>query len=175
MNKYSLIVIIASFVIAAPFVYSGMNILSIEKMQFGGLEEGKFRYFDLVGHGKIVACNNIPWYVTINSLSISEFFDNEIFGTYRVAQISIPPSSSIIVNGTLFSDKYESAQYYALHYDSMFSGEQTIRIDPRKLSIQLDIDTSIISIIPYTVSKYYSGWDFWKMMNGEDVEVTCKI
>lgn len=175
MNKHSLIVIIASIVIAVPFVYSGLNIWSIENLQLSGVEQGDFRYFHLIGDGDILVCNSMPIQVTVNNLKISEFFDGQIFGTYETSQISIPASSSIAVDGTFFSDEYESAQYYALHYDSMFSGEQTIRIDPRKLSIQIDMDTSIIGIIPFTVSKDYSGWDFWNLMNEKDIEFACEV
>ena len=175
MNKHSVIVIIASIVIAAPFVYSGLNVLSIENLQFAGMEQGNFRYFDLIGEGQIAVCNNMPIQVIIDSLKISEYFDGEVFGTYETSKISIPGSSSIAVDGTFLSENYESAQYYAFHYDSMFKGEQIIRIDPRKLSVQMEMDTSIIGIIPYTVSKQYSGWDFWNLMNGIDTEFTCKV
>jgi len=43
MNKHTAIVIIASFIIAAPFVFATMNIYAAEQVQFAGIEQERYR------------------------------------------------------------------------------------------------------------------------------------
>ena len=60
-----------------------------------------------------------------------------------------------------------------MHYDGMFGGNAPTRIDPSKLSIVTEFQTSLFGFIPYSVFKQYSGIDFWEYMNTANSENGC--
>jgi len=57
MDKHTVIVIVASIVIALPFVYGGLNIYGAEQIQFVSSNQEKFSYFEIINNGKISFCN----------------------------------------------------------------------------------------------------------------------
>ena len=79
----------------------------------------------------------------------------------------------MVINGTFSSETFTEAQYLALHFDGMFTNSTPERIDPRRLVIVTEIETPIIGIIPYTVTKQYSGLYFWETLNGDIGEFNC--
>lgn len=172
MNKHSVIVIIALIVISSAFGFSGWNVFAADQLQIQG-PEGRFSYYEMMSDGKIVICNPLPLSVTVNKFDIKIFFENKDEGTYSIKAETIPPSSSNMLNGTFKSEIFTEAQYLFLHFDSMFSGTSPLRIDPNKFSIVTVSQTPIIGIIPYSVSKQYSGLEFWSMMNGDKGEFNC--
>ena len=94
-------------------------------------------------------------------------------GTFAVEGAFLSPHSSKILNGTFTSDTYSEAQYYAMHFDGIFHGDVPERIDPRKLLIISEIEVPIIGVIPYTITKQYSGLYFWETLNGNVGKFNC--
>ncbi|HET6517643.1 MAG TPA: thr operon leader peptide [Nitrosopumilaceae archaeon] len=164
MNKHTVIVIIASIVIAGTLGYSLWNVFAIYNLQIASAEEGKFAYFDLMNNGKISMCNSLPFYVNIDKFEIVIFYDDEQKGTVTATHETIPPQSSTIIEGEFRSDFFVDAQYLFLHLDGEFSGDQPIRIDPTKMFVVTNVDSPIIGVIPYTISQQYTGFDFYNMM-----------
>ena len=173
MDKHTTIVIIASIVIAIPFVYSGWNIYAADQLQITGTDEGQFRFFDMINSGSIEVCNSMPFFVNYQKYSINIFFNEANKGTYSTSPLNLDPLSSEIVNGTFSSETFSEAQYLALHFDGMFSGSAPERIDPRQLKIITQVEVPIIGIIPYTITKQYSGLFFWDELNGKIGEYNC--
>jgi len=172
LNKHTVIVILASIVIVSPFVYSGLNIYGADQLKFEGVE-GKFSYYDMMSGKNIVLCNPLPFYVNFNGINIVPFFEGKNKGTLSILPVSISPSSSTIVNGTFKSDTYEEIQYLFLNFDNIFSGTSPLRIDPEKFSVVTEIQMPIIGVIPYSVTKQYSGMDFWNTMNEKNGNFNC--
>ena len=171
MNKHTVIVIVASIVIALPFVYAGWNIYGAEQIQFSGAGE-KFTFFEMVNDGKINVCNTLPFYVNFDKIETMMFYEGKEKGVFSIQNIVLPPSSTANLQGVFSSEIFEEAQYLALHFDGMYSGATPVRIDPVKLDMVTEIHTSIMGIIPYSVTKQFSGIDFWNMMN-ENIENSC--
>jgi len=171
MNKHTVIVIVASIVIAAPFVYAGWNIFAIDQIQFSGTDE-KFRFFEIVNDGKINVCNPLPLYVNFDKIKTIMVFEGKEKGTFSIQNVVLPPSSIVNLQGKFSSETFEEIQYLALHFDGMFNEDTPVRIDPTKLTVVTEIQTSIIGIIPYSATKQFSGIDFWNMMN-ENIENSC--
>jgi len=172
MDKFTVIVIIASVIIAASFVYSILNIYAADQLQLRGVD-GEFSYYELISDGNIEVCNSFPFYVNFNKFDIVPYIEGENKGTFSTLPITLSPFSSLIVNGTFKSDTYEEIQYYSLSFDTIFSGGGSERIDPSKLSVVTEIQTPIIGVIPYSVTKQYSGMDFWNIMNGNGGNFNC--
>jgi len=173
MNKHTAIVIIASFIIAGPFVFAAWNIYGIQQIQFVGTEEKKFNYFDMINDGEINVCNPNPFYVVFDKMDILMIFEQRDKGRFSIQGTTLPPSSVTTLEGKFRSDTFQESQYLSLHFDGMFSGSAPIRIDPSKFAIATETHTSIIGIIPYSIIQQYSGFDFWNMMNDKGGQLSC--
>ena len=173
MDKHAAIVIIASIAIAIPFVYSAWNIYALEHLEIKGTDDGRFRFFDLINSADIEICNSMPFFVNYQKFSIFTFFNGDNKGGYTTTANTLGPLSSKIVNGTFSSETFSEAQYLALHFDGMFSGAAPDRIDPRQLKIITQVEAPIIGIIPYSITKQYSGLFFWDSLNGKIGEFSC--
>ena len=173
MNKHTAIVIIASFIIAGPFVFASWNIYGVQQIQFVGTEGKKFNYFDMINDGEINVCNPNPFYVVFDKMDIIMIFEQKDKGRFSIQGTTLPPSSVTTLEGKFRSETFQEAQYFSMHFDVMFSGSAPIRIDPSKFAISTETYTPIIGIIPYSITQQYSGFDFWNMMNVEDRELNC--
>ncbi len=172
MNKHTVVVIVASIVIAGPFVFSGWNIFGAEQLQFSAAEE-RFNYFDIINDGKISVCNPLPFYLNFNKIDMVLIFDKKSKGSFGIPGTTLHPVSSSVLEGVFKSQTFADAQYLSLHFDSMFGGSVPVRIDPSKFFIIAEIQTPIIGVIPFSVTKQYSGLDFWNMMNEKNDEFSC--
>ena len=174
MNKHSVIVIIASIVIAGTLVFTALNIYAAEQIQLGVTDQQEgFRYFKLINDGMISICNPLPFYASFNDFNIIIFYEGNNKGTFSVQEIGLDPNSSITTRGKFHSDSFEEVQYLSLHYDAMFSGTGPIRIDPTKLEIVTEIHIPIVGFIPFSVTNQYSGLEFWEMMNDGNQVYSC--
>ncbi len=173
MNKHTVIVIIASFVIAAPFVFAAMNIYAAEQVQFAGIEQERFNYFDMINYGEIKVCNPSPFYVVFDKINIIMIFDETGKGIFSIQETSLPPLSITTLEGKFTSETFEEVQYLSMHFDGMFSETAPIRIDPTRFGIVTEISTPIMGMIPYSNTQQYSGLGFWNMMNDKDGQFSC--
>lgn len=166
MNKHTVITIIAIVAIIIPFAYSVMNIYAAEQVKFRSQPE-KFSFFELSNNGKIELCNAVPYPANFKSFQITPFYDGSAKGTFHIENISLEGSQSNIQQGRFLSDSFVEAQHMFMQMDFQFDGGD-VRIDPRKLQVQISIDTPIIGVIPYSTVSQYDGFDFDKLMNEEN-------
>jgi len=173
MDKHTVIVIISSIVIAGPFVFAGWNIYAAEQVQFAGIEQERFNYFDMIYDTEIKVCNPNPFYVVVDKINIKMIFDQRDKGVLSIQKTTLSPLSTTTLEGKFSSETFEEAQYLAMHFDGMFSGTAPLRIDPNRFDIVIEISTPIIGMIPYSITQQYSGLDFWNMMNDKDGQFSC--
>ena len=94
MNKHTVIVIISSIVIVGPFVFAGWNIYAAEQVQFAGIEQERFNYFDMINDNEIKVCNPSPFYVVFNKINIIMIFDQKDKGILSIQGASLSPLST---------------------------------------------------------------------------------
>ena len=172
MDKYTIISIIAISILVVTVGFSVLNILAAETLQFRGTD-GDFSFFGLNEKGTIEVCNTLPFFSTGDKLNIFIYFDKEVQGTYSFDEFTIFPMSSGIIKGTFNSESYAESTYIFFHFDGMFSGSTPLRIDPSKMIVVTEIQTPIIGIIPFSVTKQYSSLEFWDMMNDKNEVFRC--
>ena len=172
MNKHTVIVIIASIVIAGTVGYSIWNVFAINNIKIASAEKENFSYFDLMSYEKITMCNSLPFFVNVDRFEIMMYYDNELKGTLTVKPTTIAAQSATIVDGEFRSELVADTQYLFLHLDGEFSGTQPIRIDPAKMFVVTNVNSPIIGVIPYTISHQYTGFDFYNMMK-DRTDFTC--
>lgn len=168
MEKQKIISFIAITIILGTVGYSLLNVYALEQLEFGGIDN-LFRFFSLYTvDDTINICNNSPIPANFNELDILIYFEKELLGTYVIDSASIMPNSIFKVNGAYVSESIAYSQTLFMHFDHLFSGsDDTIRIDPRKMDVETQFQTTIIGI-PYVVSEQYTAFDFWNMLNDEE-------
>src|SRR3972149_7406939 len=118
MNKHSVIVIIASIVIAGTLVFTALNIYAAHQIRLGVTDQQEgFRYFKLINDGIISICNPLPFYARFNDFNIIMFYEGNNKGTFSVQGIGLDPNSAVTTRGKFRSDSFEEVQYLSLHYD----------------------------------------------------------
>ena len=174
MNKHTIIVIVASIVIAAPFAYSAWNIFTLDNLELRSSQYGQFSFFEISNGRAIEVCNPFPFYVSFDRLDITMFYQEDNEGTYSLPSSTIAPSALSAIEGSFRSESYSESQYTFLHMDSQFGGTVPIRLDPNQMFVITEIQTSILGLIPYSITNQYSAFDFRNMMNEEDRKISCE-
>ena len=172
MDKYTIISIIAIFVLVLTVGFSVLNVLAAESLQFRGAD-ASFTFFGFNENGTIEVCNSLPFFTTGDKLEIFIYSDKEVQGIFSFDEFTIFPMSSSIIKGSFTSDSYAESTYLFFHFDGMFSGSTPLRINPSKIIVVTEIQTPIIGVIPYSVTKQYSSLEFWDMMNDKNGVYSC--
>jgi len=170
MNKHSIITITAIVVIVITFTYSGLNIVGAQQLEYKWDNPGEFNFFQLSNSGEIEFCNATPFLTSFQKFEITTFYQGKYLGSFVTNPFTINPYSSVIQEGVFTSDAIAEAQRNFLTLDFMFNGEKE-RMITNEFIIQIQIDTPIIGIIPYSSTMEILGSDFDKIMNAENL--TC--
>ena len=168
MNKHLIITATAIVIIIIPFAYSGFNIVGAQQLEYKWDNPGEFSFFALSNSGEVEFCNTIPFWASFQKFEIATFYQGKHMGSFVTNPLTINPSSSKIQTGIFTSDTVAEAQRNFMILDFMFNGGVE-RMDPDKFIIQIQVDTPIIGIIPYSFTTKVLGSDFDKMMNAEDL------
>jgi hypothetical protein len=167
MDKHSLIVVIASIVILETIGYSIWNIYATGELQLG-VDGETFRYNKaMTNENKFSMCNPLPLPVSFNQFHITVFFEGKVQAVFNIDGTTIQPKSSIVLDSEFITEEYEESQYLLMHFDHTFEGN-TIRIDPKKMTVGTQFQTPILGIIPFSTTNQYTSFDFWNMLNEKE-------
>lgn len=170
MNKYTAITVIAIIVIVTPFVFSAMNIIGSQQLEYRWHSPGTFSFFTMLNHGETEFCNTVPFWMTFQKFEVSVFYMEKHLGSYVVKPLTLNPLSSGVQEGVFSSQDIEEAQHIFMNFDFSFdSGE--MRMDANKFAVGIQTDTPILGIIPYSSTTYMSAFEFDEIMNADDL--TC--
>jgi hypothetical protein len=164
-NRHTIIVIVSILVIVGSIAYSSLNLVSAQEMQFRWHRMGGFDFLSILVSGKLEACNNSDYPATFRSYSFSMNYDGKHLGTFATDGAGAPSHSSVTVNGKLQSDDQRITQMFFSFLDTELGGTDVTRVDASKMKITTTLDTTIVGIIPYSITKEYSGQEFLQLMN----------
>ena len=168
MNKHSIITVIAIVVIIIPFAHSGLNIVGVQQLEYRWDNLGEFSFFTMMNKGDIEFCNTIPFWTSLEKLEFATFYQSKHLGSFVVDPLTINPLSSAVQEGSFTSEEITSAQHILMTFDFEFNGGN-IRLDPNQFIVVISANTPILGIIPYFSTTQISGFEFYKMMNAEDL------
>lgn len=172
MEKQKIIVLTSIIIIISTAGYSLVNVYTLENLELKGVDN-LFRFFVMsTADNKIIICN--PTFIpgNFNQFEVQIYFEKKLLGTYVINSASIMSNSSFEINGEYISDSMAQSQSLFMIFDHLFSGsDDTVRIDPRKMDVVTQFQTTIIGI-PYQVTEQYTAQDFWNMLNDEQ-NTTC--
>ncbi len=170
MNRYSIVTIIAIVAIIAPFANWALTVIGIPQLEYRWDSPGEFTFFAMSNHGKIEFCNTVPFWMSLEKLDVTVFFEGNNLGTFSTNPVTINPLTSAVQEGVFSSDELSASQHVFMTLDFEFDGGD-IRLDPNQLVVITSTNTPILGIIPYATSTQISGFDFDQKMNSEDL--TC--
>lgn len=165
MNKYTIITIISIIVIASTIGYGFLNSYFADNLQFKWAGIDDFNLFSLVYGGTFHTCNTSEFPVSFKKYSIEVINDKNSLGTFVLDGDTIPPRTSKILNGKFNAESQTLAGVTSLLIDTELKGTDVLRLDAKKVFIITNIQTDILGFIPHSVSKQYSGYDFFELMN----------
>ena len=173
MNKHTIIVIIASIVIAIPFAHAVWNYASLGNLELRASELGRFSFFEIITGKGIQICNSYLIYDSFDRIDITIFYQDDNEGTYTIPANTLAPSSQTILEGNFRSELFAEAQYTLLHMDGEFTGTAPKRLDPNQMIVTLNIQTYVLGIIPISIYEQYRAFDFYNLMNQDNT--SCQI
>ncbi|MFQ5476412.1 MAG: thr operon leader peptide [Nitrosopumilus sp.] len=168
MNKHSIITAIAIAVIVIPIAHSGLSIIGIQQVEYRWDNPGQFSFFKMMNKGDIEFCNTMPFWISFEKLELSTFYQSKHLGSFVVEPLTVNPFSSAVQEGSFSSEEIAAAQHILMTFDFEFNGGN-IRLDPNQFIVVIHADTPILGIIPYSSTTQISGFEFYQMMNAEDL------
>jgi len=164
MNRYSVITIVAVFVIASPIVISAINVAGVERLEYGwGSSTDEFSFFWLSSGGQMKVCNTMPVWGGFESFDLEIFYQNELIGTYSVESVSIDPMSSGLYDGTFRSDHWNTAHHTLMALDFEINSGTT-SIDPAQFVVETSVNAPFMGFVPHSVTSSMTGHDFDTLM-----------
>lgn len=172
MDKHAGIVIVASIVIIASVGYSAFNVITLDQIQIKWNDRGSFDFMTMLNGGVIQVCNSSFIPLSFNGISIISFWDGEEVGRFVAKGATVQPNSMIEVKGEGDMTSL-AAGIFSMYIDTEMSGNDIARIDSNSMVVLTSIDTSILGIIPFSVTSQYSGQEFFEIMNGKSGDYSC--
>ncbi|MGQ0772308.1 MAG: hypothetical protein ACT4NT_06025 [Nitrososphaerota archaeon] len=166
VNRHTAIVIVSIIVIAATLGYTSLNVVSAKDLQFRWHQSGSFDLLSILFGGKLVACNNSDYPANFAKYSFNVIYDGQSLGIFTTNGGGVLPHTSIMINGKLDTDDKRVSQILFSSLDTALSNnEAAARINVNKVSVTTTLDTTVIGVIPFSITHEYSGQEFLQMMN----------
>ena len=176
MDKHFGIIVIASIVIASSLGYTAFNAVTLEKLELKWNDRGSFDYLTMLNGGILEVCNTSFIPLKFDGLSIEVFYREDQVGVFSVPDTSatatttatiVQPNTTIEVSG---KGKMTSlaGQIVSMYLDTEISGRDLARVDSDEMTVITSIDTTLLGVIPYSVTKQYTGQEFFEIMNGQN-------
>ena len=170
MNRHSAITAVAIAVIVTPFVFSAMNVIGSQQMEYRWHSPGTFSFFTMMNHGETEFCNTLPFWMTFERFEVSAFHAEKHLGSYVVKPLTLDPASSGVQEGVFSSESIVETQHVFMAFDFSFDSGET-RMDANQFAVGIRTDTPVLGIVPYSSTTYMSGFEFDEVMNSPDL--TC--
>lgn len=172
MEKEKLIVLVSMVIIISLVGYSLLNVYAIGQLKLSGIDN-LFRFFSMsTENNKIKICNTFFFPANFNELDVNIYFEKNLLGTYTINSAIVLPNSDLETSGKYTSESLSQSQSLFMHFDHLFSNsDNTVRIDPRKMDVVTQFQTTIIGV-PFSITQQYTAFDFWNMLNDE-TNTTC--
>lgn len=143
-------IVIAGIVIAAIiFCYVGANAYAVGTLEFRPHQGSQYTISPTVLHIQAQACNPSYFPASFQSYSISAIYNSTVLETALIGGNTISPKSSVLLDGT-----------FTINKDALSKFAQGSQFDPNQARVNTKLDAQIFGIIPFTISKDYSGTQF---------------
>ncbi len=172
LDKHSGIVIVAAAVIIASVGYSVFNAMTLDQIQIKWNERGSFNFLTMLNGGVIEVCNSSLIPLSFNGISIVTFWDGEMIGRFATGAATVQPDSVIEITGDGEMTGL-AASIFSMYVDAEISGDDFARMDTDAITVMTSMDTMVLGIIPFSITEWYSGQEFFEIMGGMSEDYSC--
>lgn len=165
MNRHRLVAAAASAVIAGSLAYAAAGAAALEGVQFKWGGSDSFGYVSLVNGGYVDVCNPSPVPVRLDSLGIGVSYRGEDFGSFEARGGIVGPGGEASLYG---EGRLRDARVgiLATYMDSEAGGADLARFDSGDVSASATASTLVFGVLPYSVTREYSGDELSAVMDG---------
>jgi len=172
LDRHAGIVILASIVIAASVGYSSFSAVTLDQIQIKWNDRGSFGFITMLNGGMIEVCNSSFVPLSFNQISIVAFLDGEEAGRFTAGGTTVQPGSSAELRGD-GEMTGSAAGMFSTYIDTETPGNNIARVDSSSIAVLTSIDTAVLGMIPFSVTEWYSGQEFFEMMNEKSEGYGC--
>ena len=169
-NKHTIIVLISLIVIVGSVGYSGLNMVSLPVLQFSW-PGNQFNYLSVMTDKTVNVCNDSPLPASFSKYSFTIIYGGKELGTYITGNGAFASHTSGQIYGKFDSDNDSVSALFFSFFDTANGGTEVARINMEKLHIRTKLDSTILWVIPYSITNDYSGSEFLNMIN---TKLSCK-
>ena len=163
-NKHTIIVIISIAVIAGSLGYSSLNVVSAKNLEFGWPGQS-FDFLAALTGKTINVCNDSDLPATFSQYSFTMFYDEDDLGTYSTGSGGLNPHSDGVIFGKFESKDNRMSTLFFSFLDTEMSGTDVTRINKDKVTVITKLDTTILGVVPFSITEQYSGQEFLDLIN----------
>lgn len=163
-NKHTIVVTVSIIVIVGSLGYSSINILSAQSLEFSW--PGKsFNFLSVFTDKTVNVCNNSDLPVSFSKYSFTIIYDEKDLGTYSTGRGGLSAHETGQVFGKFESKDDRISTLFFSFFDTENSGMDVTRVNTAKIKVMTQLDTTILWVVPYTISHEYGGSTFLDMIN----------
>lgn len=171
MDKHAKITIISIAIIIATVGFSLINAFSLQSLEYRW-SSGSFDYVTFLAGGNMEFCNPGILPLEFSEFKVKPYYKEMILGSYSIKPTFVTSGESKIVPGVSTSES-AAGEMILMYIDTELSGNDIARIDSNQMFVEVDFQTKILGIIPFTVSNSYSGQEFSDIMNDQADRFSC--
>lgn len=163
-NKHTIIVIASIVIIAGSVGYSSLNVISAPELQFSW-PGNAFNFLSVMTDKTVNVCNNSDLPASFSKYSFTVVYEGKDLGTYSTGHGGFAPHTGGVVYGKFDSLDDRTSSLFFSFFDTEDGGTDVTRIDTGKIKIRTQLDSTVLWIMPYTITHDYSSSAFLQMIN----------
>ncbi|MGQ0606392.1 MAG: hypothetical protein ACT4OD_05525 [Candidatus Nitrosotenuis sp.] len=163
-NKHTIVVILSIIVIAGSLGYSSLNVISAKELEFRWPHQS-FDFLSVLTGKTIEVCNNSDYPATFSKYSFTMAYDENDLGTYSTGSGGFAAHTDGVVFGKFESKDDRMSSLFFSFLDTELGGTDVTRININKMKVTTQLDTTILGVIPFSITEQYSGQEFSDLIN----------
>ena len=169
-NKHTIIVVVSIIIIAGSLGYSSLNVLSTPSLQFSW-PGNQFNFLSVMTDKTVNVCNNSDLPASFSKYSFTIVYEGKDLGTYSTGHGGFAPHTRGEVYGKFDSNDDRTSALFFSFFDTADGGTEVTRINMEKITIRTQLDTTVLWVVPFSITHDYSSSEFLQMIN---TKLTCK-
>jgi hypothetical protein len=170
-DKHTIVVIASIIVIVGSLGYSSLNAISAQSLEFSW-PGNSFNFLSVMTDKTVNICNNSDLPATFSKYSFTIFYSDDNLGTFSTSPTGVPANTNGVVSGNFESKDDRMSSLFFSFLDTETGGTDVTRIDANKIKVITQLETTILWIVPYTITHEYSGTEFIDVINKK---TSCEV
>lgn len=164
VNRHVIVVIVSLIVIAGSLGYSSLNVISAKDLEFSWPRQS-FDFLSVLTGKTLEVCNDSDIPATFSKYSFSIFYDENDLGTFSTGSGGLAPHTDGVIFGKFESKDNKISTLFLSFLDTEVSGTDVTRININKIKVITQLDTTVLGVIPFSITQEYSGPEFLESIN----------